>query len=118
LADDEFVLCDYSGQEIRIYTHYSKEPSLVDAYKNNKDVHSVTTSNVFNLSYEEVIAGKAAKLKSITDKRDFSKRFFFGKLYGSGLTRVMELMGEYDLGYNMKEAKRLDDNFTSNMPKF
>lgn len=118
IPDTEFLIMDYSGQEIRVYVHNSKEPRLVEAYKNNLDVHSVTTESVFNIPYAKIVEGKAKKIKDLVDKRDFAKRFFFGKLYGSGLGRVAEVMAEYGMGYSLKEAKRIDDNFMMNMPRF
>ena len=35
--------------------HYSKDPSMVDAFVNNKDIHSQTASSVFNVSMDNVL---------------------------------------------------------------
>lgn len=42
----KFVICDLSQAELRMMAHFSQEPTLIEAYKNNKDVHQATADLV------------------------------------------------------------------------
>ena len=45
--------CDYSGQEVRVTAHLSKDQKMIQAYKDGKDVYSEIAALAFNTSYEE-----------------------------------------------------------------
>ena len=45
---------DYSQVELRIMAEFSKEPSLIQAFKENQDIHTRTASLVFNVKESEV----------------------------------------------------------------
>lgn len=62
VADEGRLLlsCDFSSQELRWLGELSEDPLLMDIYKNNKDVHSMTGTKIWNmqnpdkqLTYEE-----------------------------------------------------------------
>jgi DNA polymerase-1 len=46
---------DYGAQELRILAHISKDPILLDVYKNGKDVHAMTGVMIYNLSHPDDI---------------------------------------------------------------
>lgn len=67
-----FIDADYSQIELRLLAHFSGCKELIEAYKNNKDIHSVTASQVFGVQLEKV-----------TDKmRRAAKAVNFGIIYG------------------------------------
>lgn len=67
-----FIDADYSQIELRLLAHFSGCKELIEAYKNNEDIHSVTASQVFGVPLEEV-----------TDKmRRAAKAVNFGIIYG------------------------------------
>ncbi len=66
---------DYSQIELRILTHLSQEPVLIDAYQNGKDVHTLTTQLL--LDKEDVSP----------DERRLGKIINFGVIYGMGVAR-------------------------------
>lgn len=45
------VSIDYSGQELRVLTHFSMDSNLLDIYANGKDVHSMTAVSVWNIQH-------------------------------------------------------------------
>jgi DNA polymerase-1 len=49
------VSIDFSGQELRILTHITKDPLLLDLYKNNGDVHAMTGVAIYNKMYSKNI---------------------------------------------------------------
>lgn len=57
VADDGYVLVgnDYSQVEMRLMAHLSQDPKMLDAYKNNKDIHSETAMAMFELPKLEMV---------------------------------------------------------------
>lgn len=79
-----FIDADYSQIELRLLAHFSDCKELIEAYRSNKDIHSVTASQVFSVKIEEV-----------TDKmRRAAKAVNFGIIYGIsdfGLSRNLNI---------------------------
>ena len=75
------VAADYSQIELRILAHLSQEPVLVEAYRNDKDVHSVTARLLFEK--EEITA----------EERRLGKIINFGVIYGMGAQRFSRESG-------------------------
>ena len=96
------VSFDYSQQELRVLAHLSNEPALIEAFKNNLDVHVVTASKLFHVPYSEV--SKA--------QRTIGKTVNFGIIYG---------MSGYGMsaGLNIpiEEAETFIDEFYLSYPK-
>ena len=81
------VAADYSQIELRILAHLSQEPVLIDAYRNNKDVHSVTAKLLFE------------KDEITSEERRLGKIINFGVIYGMGAQRFSRESGfETNLG--------------------
>ncbi len=66
------VSFDYSQQELRILAHLAGEQALIQAFKNNRDVHTLTASRLFNVPYAEVSK----------QQRTVGKTINFGIIYG------------------------------------
>jgi DNA polymerase-1 len=75
------VAADYSQIELRILAHLSQEPILIQAYKQNEDIHTVTAKLVFEK--EEVTS----------DERRFAKTINFGVIYGMGSLKFARSTG-------------------------
>jgi DNA polymerase-1 len=78
------LACDYSQIELRIMAHLSGDPGLLQAFRNNVDVHQATASEVFGIPYDEVG----------TDQRRAAKAINFGLMYGMsafGLARQLNI---------------------------
>lgn len=52
-----FLDADYSQIELRVLAHMSGDEKLIEAYKENADVHQTTASLVFHVPYDEVTPG-------------------------------------------------------------
>jgi DNA polymerase-1 len=66
------VSADYSQIELRLLAHFSRDEHLVNAYKNNIDIHRLTASKIFNKPLNEVDE----------DMRSAAKAVNFGIIYG------------------------------------
>ena len=67
-----FVDADYSQIELRILAHMSGDRELIDAYKENEDIHRITASKVFHTPFEEVTSLQRRNAKAVN----------FGIVYG------------------------------------
>ena len=70
--EDVFVAADYSQIELRVLAHMSREPRLVEAFRNGRDIHRETASWVFSMAPEFVTP----------ELRRVAKMINFGLLYG------------------------------------
>ncbi len=66
------LAADYSQIELRIMAHLSQDPALIEAFRNDEDVHAATAANVFGVPFDEVTS----------EQRRRAKVFNFGVLYG------------------------------------
>ncbi|MCC3572671.1 MAG: DNA polymerase I [Microcoleus sp. PH2017_40_RAT_O_B] len=76
------VSADYSQIELRILAHLSQEPVLIEAYNNNRDVHTLTAQLLFE------------KEDVTPDERRFGKTINFGVIYGMGAIKFGRSMGK------------------------
>ncbi len=73
-VDDKHVIlsADYSQIELRLMAAFSGDPTMIDAFRNGRDIHASTASKVFKVPLEEVNADMRRKAKTIN----------FGIIYG------------------------------------
>lgn len=96
------VAADYSQVELRILAHLSEEPILVEAYRNNDDVHRLTATLLFEKDKEEISV----------DERRIAKIINFGVIYGMGAARFARETGVHRL-----DAKTFIDRFNDRYSK-
>ncbi|MEL7351604.1 MAG: DNA polymerase I [Cyanobacteria bacterium P01_A01_bin.116] len=92
----QLVAADYSQIELRILAHLSEEPILIEAYRNNEDVHTLTATLLLDKAKKDITP----------DERRIAKVVNFGVIYGMGATRFAREMGVHRL-----EAKTFIDRF-------
>ena len=92
---------DYSQIELRIMAHYSNDLNLINAFKENKDIHSETASSVFNVPIDSVIP----------EMRRTAKVVNFGIMYGAGPFRLSQ-----ELGIPRKEASIIISKYFEQYP--
>jgi len=63
---------DYSQIELRIMAHFSKDPLLVEAFRNGEDIHARTAQEVFGVG----------PMAQTADHRRAAKAINFGIIYG------------------------------------
>ena len=103
IPDDNSKLLssDYSQVELRIFAHMSKAENLIQAFKDGKDIHTKTASDIFHVPMEEVTK----------DMRRTAKAVNFGILYGISSFGLSE-----DLGIDISTAKKFIDNYLETYP--
>jgi len=96
-----FVDADYSQIELRILAHCSGDEQLISAYKEAKDIHRMTASQVFHVPFDEVTDLQRRNAKAVN----------FGIVYGISSFGLSE-----DLSITRKEASQYIDNYFNTYP--
>lgn len=101
-SDNSIIISgDYSQIELRILAHLSKVSTLIDAFKNNLDIHSKTASDIFKVDVDMVTK----------EMRRMAKAVNFGIIYGISNFGLSE-----NLNISNKEAKEFIENYLTTYP--
>ena len=92
---------DYSQVELRIFAHMSNATNLIQAFVDDKDIHTKTASDIYKVDMSEVTK----------DMRRTAKAVNFGILYGISSFGLSE-----DLGIDIATAKKFIDNYLETYP--
>nr|WP_293993135.1 DNA polymerase I [uncultured Fusobacterium sp.] len=87
VADEDTLLMsiDYSQVELRVLASLSKDSNLLEAYREKKDLHSLTARKIFNLSNDEEVS---------REQRIIAKIINFSIIYGKtafGLSKELKI---------------------------
>lgn len=96
------VSADYSQIELRVLAHLSGDPTLVEAFRNNEDIHSRTAGLLFDVAAADVTPAMRRNAKTIN----------FGLIYGMGAQKLAQ-----DLGMSLKEAKTFIERYFERLAK-
>lgn len=59
------MAADYAQIELRIIAHMSEDPGLVQAFADEKDIHTATAATVFEVDYDDVTRDQRDKVKQV-----------------------------------------------------
>ncbi|MEN8847869.1 MAG: DNA polymerase I [Akkermansiaceae bacterium] len=81
----EFTLlaADYSQVELRVMAALSGDPTMIEAFENDTDIHSATAAKIFDVSLDEVIP----------EMRRTAKMVNFGIIYGISAFGLSQRLG-------------------------
>lgn len=100
------VDADYSQIELRILAHIANDSNMIEAFKNNQDIHTITASQVFNMPLDMVTPLMRGRAKAVN----------FGIIYGMSAFSLAK-----DIGVSKKEADTYIENYFnhySNVKKY
>lgn len=61
----KLVDADYSQIELRVLAHIANDETMINAFKNNEDIHAVTASQVLGIPLEEVTKEQCSSAKAV-----------------------------------------------------
>ncbi|TAG57290.1 MAG: DNA polymerase I [Cytophagales bacterium] len=99
--DSVILSADYSQIELRIMASFSKDESMIAAFRNGVDIHSTTASKVFKVGLEEVTSDMRRKAKMVN----------FGIIYGISAFGLAQR-----LSIPRKEAGEIIDAYWKEFP--
>ncbi len=90
------LTADYSQIELRVLAHLAGDPVLLEAFRENQDIHTRTASEVFGVAVSEVTADLRGRAKAVN----------FGIIYG-----ISEFGLARDIKVTRHEAGRYIKNY-------
>lgn len=97
----KLLAADYSQIELRIMAHLAQDPGLLDAFRNDRDVHKATASEVFGVQLDAVSS----------DQRRNAKAINFGLIYGMSAHGLAK-----QIGCERGEAQMYMDRYFARYP--
>ena len=101
-SHDYLVTFDYSQIELRILAHLAQVKSLIEAFNQDKDIHTHTAALVFKVKDEEVTSNMRRQAKAVN----------FGIIYGMGEFRLSK-----QIGVSLAEAKEFIRRYFEEYPE-
>ena len=92
------MAADYSQIELRIMAAFAKDKSMIEAFKNGRDIHATTAGKIFKVPLEDVDGDMRRKAKTAN----------FGIIYGISAFGLSQR-----LNISRKESKELIDSYFS-----
>lgn len=91
-----YIDADYSQIELRVLASMSKDENMINAFKNDEDIHREVASRVFSIPFDEVTKEQRSRAKAVN----------FGIVYGITGFGLAE-----QIGTTRKEAQEYIDNY-------
>ncbi len=88
----KLLAADYSQVELRLLAHFSEDPTMLEAFNTNRDIHTQTASEVLSIPLDKVTSNDRSKAKAVN----------FGLMYGQssfGLSKVLKISRKEAMDY-------------------
>ncbi len=100
-ADSVLLSSDYSQIELRMFASFANAENLIQAFKDGKDIHAQTASDIFDVPIDQVDKNMRRNAKAVN----------FGILYGISGFGLAE-----DLGIDFKSANKFIESYLDTYP--
>lgn len=111
---DVFVGADFSQQEPRLLSAYSNDDTMIDAYKQNKDLYATIAAGVYKNEYWDNMEHRQDGTPNPEGKKRRSncKSLLLGIMYGRGAPSIAE-----QIHSTVEEAQQIINDFYKQFPK-
>ena len=100
-SNSVIISSDYSQIELRVFAYMSNAENLIEAFKEDMDIHTKTAMDIYHITKDKVTPRLRRNAKAVN----------FGILYGISSFGLSE-----DLGMSVGEAKRFIDDYLETYP--
>lgn len=97
----KFMSADYSQIELRIAASFAKDATMIEAFRNKRDIHATTAAKVFRVPLDKVTPDMRRKAKEVN----------FGILYGSTAFGLSQ-----NLGISKTEGAEIIESYFHEFP--
>ena len=97
----KILSADYSQIELRIMAHLSQDTRLIEAFKNNEDIHKITAAEIFGTEVNNIS----------NEQRRYAKVINFGLIYGMSIFGLAK-----NLNIERSAAQNYIDRYFSQYP--
>lgn len=127
IASPGYVMmsADFSQQEPKVMTAMCQDPSMIQAYREGKDLYASIASLAFNVPYRDCLEfytnddgswkldehGERITYKAGKERRSSAKSILLGILYGRGINSVAE-----QLNTTKQKAQQIQDKVFKGFP--
>lgn len=94
--DTVLIDADYSQIELRVLAHIAQDETMIQAFKDGQDIHTITASQIFHVPLDEVTSQMRSSCKAVN----------FGIVYG-----ISDFSLAQDIGVSRQEAKAYIDKY-------
>lgn len=96
------VSADYNQIELRLMAHFSQDETMINAFKNNEDIHARTASEIFGIPISSITPAQRRLAKSVN----------FGIIYG-----ISEYGLSQNIGTSVKKAAEYIKKYFEQFPQ-
>ncbi len=121
--------CMYQGDlsqiELRLMAAACGDPTMVKAYFDEIDLHTLTTSRIFNLPYDHFSKdhmkwlqenGRDKEAKDLSQKRNIGKTCNFLTGYGGGAFGLQNVLAAKSIYLSLEDCEQIIDSFFATYP--
>ncbi len=99
----QLITADYSQIELRILAHLSQDETLIDAFRNDLDIHTAVAAEVYGIDLKDVTR----------EQRNSAKMVNFGIIYGITAFGLARRLGE---GVSNEQAATIINDYKARYP--
>lgn len=78
---NRLIVADYDNEELRVAAHFSRDPAMLAAFAENRDLHAETARRAFHVD------------EPTSAQRAIGKKGMFSKAYGAGIPKFARTVG-------------------------
>ena len=98
-----FVCADFGQMELRLAAAQAEDETMIEAFKNDMDLHTLTASAIYTEPTEDE--------KELKLRRQVAKSANFGLLFGAGAKGLRNYAGAMGITMTIEEAEAVRDTF-------
>lgn len=102
----KFFYVDFNAQELRVMAQFSGDKTMINAFNNHQDLHSIITERIYGTPYDTIVHGNAHNDPVIVDQRNCGKLTNLSSMYRIGANSLQKkFFTQYDKLITRQESQ-------------